>query len=92
MKTSLWILALALLLCLLAAGLVLAHDGTTRPRAVLGSGASASAAGAVHLRATLGQPAVGHVASTGGEIRLGQGFWHGARYGTYLPLLFRDYP
>jgi hypothetical protein len=91
MKAFVLILTLVLVLCLLAAGLALAQDGATRPREVLSGGASASTAGEVRLRATLGQPAVGMVASSGGEMGLGQGFWHGAAYEIYVPLVFRDY-
>jgi hypothetical protein len=91
MKTNMLILALALALFLAAAGVGLAHgDGAGRPREVLGGGASDSAGVEVTLRATLGQPAVGVL--SGGEVTLGQGFWHGAAPGgrIYLPLVLRD--
>lgn len=88
MKTEMLILALVLGLLLLAGGAALANGGPELPREVLGSGASDSAAGAVTLRATLGQPVVG-VVSSGGSVTLGQGFWHGVRYRLYLPLIQR---
>jgi hypothetical protein len=92
MKTKVLILALALALSLLVAGVALANGGVERPRWVLGGGASDSAGGAA-LRATLGQPAVGVVTSGGGDIALGQGFWHGgaAQYRIYLPFVVRQY-
>jgi hypothetical protein len=92
MKTKTLFLVLVLALFLGAAGAALAQgDGVELPRRVLGGGASDSAAGNVILRATLGQPVVGVVASSGGEVALGQGFWHGgvAEYRIYLPLVLR---
>ena len=90
MKTKILILTLVLALSLVAAGLALANGGVERPRWVLGGGASDSAAGSVTLRATLGQPVVGVV--SGGDVTLGQGFWHGGApgYNVYLPLVIRD--
>jgi hypothetical protein len=90
MKTNLLILALVLALILAVAGVVLANGGLALPRQVLSGGASDSAAGDVTLRATLGQPVVGIV--LGGDVTLGQGFWHGAArgYNTYVPLVLRD--
>jgi hypothetical protein len=91
MKTYVLILTLALALCLVAAGVARADGGVERPREVLGGGASDSAAGGVRLRATLGQPVVGVVSGSGGDVTLGQGFWHGAReYRIYLPLVVRQ--
>ena len=91
MKT-IHILILALALCLLLAGLALASSSPERPRQVLGSGASASTAPGLALRATLGQPLVGGVSGPGGNVTLGQGFWGvGEQYRIYLPLIFRDY-
>ena len=90
MKTH--VLTLALALALLVAGLALANGSLEWPRQVLGGGASDSAAGGVALRATLGEPVVGVVSTGGGDVTLGQGFWHGgvvARYGVYLPLVLR---
>jgi len=90
MKTKILILALVLTLFLGAAGLALANGGVELPRGVLGGGASYSAAGSVTLRATLGQPVVGIV--SGGNVTLGQGFWHGGAapgYNVYLPLVMR---
>jgi hypothetical protein len=96
MKTKILVLALALALLLGVAGVAaarvaVANNGVEWPRWVLGGGASDSAAGNVTLRATLGQPAVGVV--SGGDITLGQGFWHGAiaGYNIYLPLVIRNY-
>jgi hypothetical protein len=86
-----FVLTLALVLCLLVAGLVVAQAGVERPREVLGAGASESTAGGVSLHATLGQPVVGVISGSGGDIVLGQGFWHRAPYCVYLPLLFRDH-
>ena len=90
MKTSMLILALMLALILVAAGVALANGGLSRPREVVGGGASDSTAGDVTLRATLGQPVVGPV--SGGGVTLGQGFWRGAPWGykIYLPLVIRD--
>jgi hypothetical protein len=86
-------LTLALALSLVVAGLTLADAGPQPVRQVLGSGASESAAAGITLRATLGQPVVGLISSSGGDVTLGQGFWGlGAPYRTYLPLLFRGYP
>ena len=92
MKIKILILALVLALSLVVVGLALANGGVERPREVLGGGASDSAAGGVALRATLGQPVVGIV--SGGDVTLGQGFWHGGRlpgggYDIYLPLILR---
>ena len=92
MKIKILILALVLTLSLVVAGLALANGGVERPREVLGGGASDSAAGGAALRATLGQPVVGIV--SGGDVTLGQGFWHGGRlpgggYDIYLPLILR---
>ena len=88
MKTKVLILALALSLA--AAGVALADNGVELPRWVLGGGAADSAAGNVTLRGTLGQPVVGVV--SGGDITLGQGFWHSAMQGhtIYLPLVIRS--
>ena len=90
MKTKMLILALVVALILAAAGVALANGSLTRPREVLGGGASDSVAGDVTLRATLGQPVVGIV--SGGDVTLGQGFWRGAApgYKTYVPLVMRD--
>jgi len=87
MKTNVLILALVLSLILAAAGAALANGGLSRPREVLSGGASDSAAGEVSLRATLGQAVVGIV--SGGDVALGQGFWHGGApgYESYLPLV-----
>jgi hypothetical protein len=92
MKIKIPILALALLLAL--AGLGLTHSAVWRPRAVLSGGASDCAAGdrPIALRATLGQPFAGVVSTGGGEIALGQGFWHGGvpsgdGYAVHLPLI-----
>ena len=87
MKTKILILALAFALFLTGAGVVLANGGVELPRWALGGGASDSASGDVTLRATLGQPVVGVVTSGGGDVTLGQGFWHGGWYRTYLPLI-----
>ena len=94
MKTKVLILTLALALFLAAAGVALANDAVELPRRVLGGGASDSAAGNITLRATLGQPVVGIVTSGGGDVALGQGFWHGGSlpeggYDIYLPLVQR---
>jgi hypothetical protein len=96
MKIKILILALALSLAIAgvaAARVAVANNGVERPRWVLGGGASDSAAGsgAVALHATLGQPLVGGV-TDGGDITLGQGFWHGATPGhnIYLPLVIRE--
>ena len=98
MKTNMLILALVLALFLAAAGVAaarvaLANGGLARPREVLSGGASDSAGGGVVLHATLGQPVVGVVTSGGGDVTLGQGFWHGATpgYKIYLPLVIRNY-
>jgi hypothetical protein len=93
MKTKVLILALALALLLGVAGVTSANNGVERPRWVLGGGAADATAGGAALRATLGQPVVGVVTSNGGDVVLGQGFWHGATrgYTIYLPLVIRNY-
>jgi hypothetical protein len=90
MKTKMLILALVLALIVAAAGVALANGGLSRPREVLGGGASDSAAGDVTLRATLGQPVVGVLSGAG--VTLSQGFWRGAPpgYKSYVPLVMRD--
>ena len=89
MKTKGLILALALSLLLAAAGAALAKGGAEPPRSVVSGGASDSTGVGSTLRATLGQPVVGIVTNAGGDIVLGQGFWHGGSYQTYLPLIRR---
>jgi hypothetical protein len=91
MKTKVLILALVLALFLVVTGVALANGEAARLRWVLSGGASDCAAGDVTLRATLGQPVVGVV--SGGDVTLGQGFWHGAavEYQIYLPLILRNH-
>jgi hypothetical protein len=85
------ILLLALALTVVA-GLALAADEPQPVRQVLAGGASDSTAPGLTLRATLGQPFVSLISSPSGDITVGQGFWGlGARYHTYLPLLFRNH-
>jgi hypothetical protein len=94
MKSKVLILVLALALSLGVVGLALASNGIELSRWVLGGGASDSTGGGgVALRATLGQPVVGVVTGAGGDITLGQGFWHGAQpgYDIYLPLVVRNW-
>jgi hypothetical protein len=89
-KVKIWVLVLALFLTM--AGVALASD-VDLPRWVLSGGATdATTGGGTTLRATLGQPVVGLVASSGGEVTLGQGFWCGGSlpeglYRVYLPLV-----
>ena len=88
------ILIATLVLFLAAAGSGLANGDLARPRWVLGGGASDSATGTLTLQATLGQPVVGVVTSSGGDVTLRQGFWHGGSlheggYDIYLPLVLR---
>jgi hypothetical protein len=85
------VLTVALALSLLVASLALANGTVDRPREVLSGGATnATASGGVSLRATLGQPLVGIVSASGGDLTLAQGFWHGAAaYRIYLPLATR---
>ena len=91
MKATVCVLTLALALSVGLAGLVVAGGGPERPRQVLGSGASEAAGGGVSLRGTLGQPVVGAVSDSGGDVKLGQGFWGlGAMFRTYLPVVFRE--
>ena len=91
MKTKILILVLTVALSLGVVGVTLASNGVEWPRWVLGGGASDSAAGGAALRATLGQPVVGGISGGGGDVTLGQGFWHGATqgYSVYLPLVLR---
>ena len=93
MKSKMPLLALTLALFLIAAGMVLAKSGVEIPYWVLGSGASESNAEGVALRGTLGQPLVGTSSSSGGEVALGHGFWHGgiSEYNIYLPLAVGNY-
>jgi hypothetical protein len=90
MKIKILILALVLALILAAAGVALANGGAEPARSVLSGGASDSASGVVTLRATLGQPFVGVVASSSGDVVLSQGFWHRAAYQTYLPVIQKN--
>lgn len=92
MKTKILVLVVLLALFLIAAGVALANGGVELPRWVLGGGASDSAAVGVALHATLGQPVVGVVASGGGDVTLGQGFWYGTTpgYDIYLSLVVRE--
>ena len=89
MKTKILILALVLALALAVTGAVLADGDLDLPRWVLSGGESGSTAEGIALRATLGQPVVGLV--SGGDVALGQGFWHGGSsgYDIYLPLVLR---
>jgi hypothetical protein len=94
MKTKTMILALVLALFLAAAGVSLANDTAELPRWVLGGGASDASGGSVALRATFGQPVVGLITNSGGDVSLGQGFCPGgslpeSRYHIYLPLIKR---
>ena len=89
MKTKILILTLVLAQFMLVAGAAGANGGPHRPREVLSGGASDSGAPGVSLRATLGQPVLGVVSSGGGDVTLAQGFWHGGRYRSYLPLIQR---
>ena len=81
------ILILALVLCLAAVVVALANGSLALPRRVLGGGGTESTAGDVALRGTLGQPITGSV--SGGDVTLGQGFWHGGGYEAYLPVVVR---
>ena len=80
-------------LLVLVAGLALASGGAEQARVVLSSGASHTSSGDLALRATLGQPLVGLV--SGGDVTLGQGFWHGGAPGDtceiYLPVVFGNF-
>jgi hypothetical protein len=84
------LLVMGTLLALLVAGLAWADGDLTRPRQVLGNGASAASGGEIHVVATLGQPLVGPV-SGASDVTLGQGFWYGGavQHPLYLPLLQR---
>ncbi len=94
MRTKVQIVTLVLALLLAATGLALTDDGAALPRSVLGAGTSDSSGDSVTLRATLGQPLVGGIADGGGQVALGQGFWHGiwaaGTYEVYLPIAVRD--
>ena len=96
MKTKILILTLALIVSLSLAGLALANGSVERTREVLGGEASNSAAaGGIALRATLGQPVAGVIASSDGNMSVGQGFWHGGAaaggwHEIYLPLVLRN--
>ena len=86
MKTKILILSVTLLLVVM--GVALANSSYDLSRWVLGGGASNSSAGDVAMQATLGQPVVGVI--MGGDISLGQGYWHGNFwYSVYLPLIQR---
>ena len=90
MNKKMRIVALVLALFLVVAGATLAQGGVELRREVLSSGASDSVGGDVTLRATLGQPVVGLVSGSGGELTLGHGFWHPVAYKLYLPLVSRN--
>jgi hypothetical protein len=79
---------LALALSVIVVGLALASDSPRRVLEVLSCGTSDAAAGAVSLRATLGQPVVGLAYAS--ETSLGHGFWHRRPCRTYLRLLMRS--
>ena len=94
MKNKILILSLALVLALtvMATGAALANGDLVLRRWALGGGVTDSAAGAVSLRATLGQPVAGVVSA--GDITLGQGFWHSGVLpedgnDIYLPLVLK---
>jgi hypothetical protein len=94
MKTKILIPGLVLGLLVTVAGVALATDGVEWPREVLSGGATGSGASGLDLQATLGQPVVGLVSSSSGDVILGQGFWRGgslstAWYQVYLPLAIR---
>ena len=91
MKTKILMLALILALLLAVAGAALASGVVERPREVLSGGTSDSGAGDVTLHATLSQPVVGVIIGGGGDVTLGQGFWHGAPYHFYMPLVWKNY-
>ena len=83
MKTRALILTLTLALLLVLAGVVLANGPP--PRQALSSGATDAHATGLTLRATLGQPFIGLLTTSGGaddDITLGQGLWHGGSIPT----------
>lgn len=88
MKTRVMLLTLALFL--VAAGAASADGSVGLRRWVLGNGASDAVSGEITLQATLGRPGAGVI--SGGDVSLGQGFWHGGelptgRHSVYLPLV-----
>ena len=88
MKASRAMILLAVLALVVVSGVAAAPGlvaGVERPRAVIGSGATAAQAGGVELRATLGQPFVG--VSTEDGVTLGHGYWHGVEIDFQVYLL-----
>jgi len=86
----------ALGLVLLVAGALsfarTANDDTTCTRQLISSGVTRASAGTVRLAASLGQPVVGDVASSDGQITLVSGFRQDGRaaYTVYLPLTVKS--
>jgi hypothetical protein len=85
------IISLLVALTLLATSVAFAAGGPTLRRQVVSGGGRRSTDGDIVLNATLGQPLVGLV--SGGDVTLGQGFWHGGavEYRIYLPVVLRDF-
>ena len=84
--------ALAVLLCCLAlARVVLAQAGFDLSWWTVDGGGTVSSGGGYTLSGTIGQSDAGALA--GGGYTLFGGFWGGllARYGSYLPLLMRNW-
>ena len=77
------VVALAAILCLLAAGLVWASGTPSIPWWVMGGGGGQVEAGIYSLDATIGQAAVG--VNTGGDYELCSGFWCGEAEASPTP-------
>jgi len=86
-------LAVALLCCLLVAGVAWANGTPSINWWVIGGGGGHAEAGIYTLDATIGQPVVGVATDTGYELC--SGFWCGVvavEYKIYLPIIMKNYP
>jgi hypothetical protein len=80
-----------LLCCLILASVVLGQGSFDLSWWTADGGGSVSSGGGYTLSGTMGQPDAGVLA--GGGYTLFSGFWGGllARYGSYLPLIMRNW-
>ncbi len=87
-RHALCLLALAVLLLLSTAALAQIGGGYDLTWSTVDGGGGTSSGGAYTLHGTAGQPDAG--ALSGGSYSLDGGFWQGAIYRVYLPLVLRS--